>query len=881
MRAAMTRHDAMLRHAVAEASGKVFKNSGDGLCAVFADVPAALRAAQNGQAALQSHDFAEIGGMRVRMAVHVGPAEARDHDYFGPPLNRTARLLAAGHGGQILLSAAAAEKAGLYLPRFALRDLGQHRLRDLAAAEHVFQFLAPDLPHDFPVLRSLDSMPNNLPRQATSFIGRDEELASLAGLLARNRLVTLLGSGGLGKTRLSLQLSAACLDRFADGVWFVELAPLTQAAQIAEAAAVVLGLSGNAIANASVVTYLKYQRLLLILDNCEHLIGGAAALADAILTACPHVTLLATSREPLRVQGEQIFPVPTLSVPRHSPGLSVDEAMAHAAISLFVERAALAEPGFALDAANTPSVAAICRQLDGIALAIELAAARIKLLSPPELLARLRGQFDILTGGSRTALPRQQTLRATIAWSFDLLSPHEQRALCWLAVFEGSFSLIVATEVIAKPPIAAHETFELIAALADKSMISRLASNASGSRYRMLETTRQFCFEKLDIHGETVDARRHLAVAMTRLYEHGSQSWASRITADWCADYAPDFENLSAAVEWAITADTALGLQLVSVAGEICHETSNASSLRRWYDMAEPLIGPATPPVIEARIKLGAATTRVMGTGANVTAMKRALELYRALGETAQVAIGLAYLSWAPAYDGVADAAYQRACQDEVRALLAQLPHDKIRSIVLGHFASALRSEEAIALYEDAEAIARKYEDKNAVLWCRSNRLRHLYDFGDLETARRLNLQGLEDSRDSGDKWLVGAFHCEAVAFGCLTGHLDEARAAVPGALECFRSFDNQLGIGWVIERVALLAACDGKPREAALLGGYCVATFTAHRWPRDPLQTAVQARVAALLESVLPAEERTALLREGADWSAERAYDVALAVVA
>ncbi len=882
MRDAMARHDAILRDVVMKSAGHVFKTSGDGLCAVFPDVAAALRAAQHAQSDMQSADFSAVGGLRVRMAVHTGAAETRDEDYFGPPLNRVARLLAAAHGGQILLSAAAADIARSSLPSSAgLLDLGRHRLKDLAAPERVFQLRAPGLAAEFPPIRSLDALPNNLPQQATSFIGRGEELAALDDLRRQHRLVTMLGSGGIGKTRLALQLGANCLGRFADGVWLVELAPLTQPEQIAEAVAGAVGFNGQTINNGMVANYLKYQRLMLILDNCEHLIEAAAAFADVVLKTCPAVTVIATSREKLRIAGEQVFPVPTLAVPAARNALSVADAMDHPAVRLFVERAALAMPEFAVDAGNAGAIGAICRQLDGIALAIELAAARVVMLTPAEILVRLRGKFDILSGGSRAAMPRQQTLNATISWSFDLLGPHEQRALCRLAVFEGSFSLSTATEVIGVPPIAVNEVFGLIASLADKSMISRLATNQAGSRYRMLETTRQFCFEKLAAYGETNVAQRHLAVAMARFYEQGWQSWASRITPDWRSDYAPDFETLSAAVEWALGSDTALGLELISVAGQICHETSNVSSLRRWYDLAEPLIGPTTPPIVEARIKLGAATTRVMGTGANVTAMKRALELYRALGDTAQVAIGLAYLSWAPAYDGVADAAYQRACQDEVRDLLAQLPQDKIRHIVLGHFASALRSEEAIALYEDAEVIARKYEDKNGMLWCRSNRLRHLYDLGDLETARSLNLKGLEDSRDCGDKWLVGAFHCEAIAFGCLTGNLNEAREAVPGALESFRSFDNQIGVDWVIERVALLAACEGKLREAALLAGYCETQFTVRRWARDGLQSAVQARVTTVLGNALQIQDRAALLENGSAWSTEQAYDAALAIVA
>lgn len=280
MCAGMTRHDVILRHAVAEAGGQVFENLGDGLCAVFVDVPAALRAAQAGQAALQTGDFVAIGQMRVRMAVHVGAAEARDHDYFGPPLSRIARLLAADHGGQILFSAAAGEQAGLNLLKSTLRDLGLHRLKILAAPAWVFQLLAPGLSAEFPAVRTLDSLPNNPPQQPTSLIGRIEELGALGQVIAQNRLVTLMGSGGLGKTQLFLQLGADRLGQFAHASGANRRCGRAWAHKPRHDQCLIL-------------TYLQYQRLMLILGNCEHLIEGAAALADAILTTCPHVMIVA------------------------------------------------------------------------------------------------------------------------------------------------------------------------------------------------------------------------------------------------------------------------------------------------------------------------------------------------------------------------------------------------------------------------------------------------------------------------------------------------------------------------------------------------------------------------------------------------------------
>jgi predicted ATPase/class 3 adenylate cyclase len=883
MQSALARHDAILRQAIIAAGGEIFTSSGDGVCAAFPDVQAALQAAHDGQLALREEDFSAVGEMRVRMAIHAGAVEARDDNYFGPPLNRTARLAAAAHGGQILLSAAAAEDV-LELPGAALRDLGWHRLRDLAQPEHVFQHLAPGLAAEFPVLRSLDSLPNNLPLQATSFIGRSEELSAVSGLLARHRLVTLLGSGGLGKTRLGLQLGAECLGRFADGVWLIELAPLNAEAQIAETVAAVLGIGSKVIDNAGIANYLKYQRLMLILDNCEHLIEGVAALADAILKTCPSIVLLATSREPLRIAGEQIFPLPGLALPGEV-WLSAAEAMAHAGVQLFVERATLAAPDFQLSDQNAPIIGAICRHLDGIALAIELAAARIKLLSPAELLARLQQSFDILSGGNRSVLPRQQTLHATIAWSFDLLSPAEQLTLCRLAVFKGGFSLGTGIEVAAATPVTRDEAFDHIAALAEKSMISRLALVGNESRYRMLETTRAFCLEKLAADGQADTARRRLAMAMVTLYEAAEAAWPTRDTAAWVGVYGPDFENLSEAIDWALSAgEAALGLELVSVADSISHQMSSLAVLLRWYDLAEKLIGPATPAGVEARIKSGAAGARQFGSGANFAATLRALELYRQLNDTEAVAYCLARLAWIPVYDGRSQPEFERACLEEARAMLPRIKTSKLRSAVLMSLAGAVQHlegpEQATPLIEEAMAIAERYGDLAAMRWSLNALALNHFDRGDLLLALALSRKGVEQCRDFGHRWLLGAFLCDITAYACLTGGFAEARAAAPGAFENFRSLNNEIGTAWTIERVALLAACEGRIPEAAALAGYCEAAFEAHHWPRDGTQTAVRTRLIALLDTASESRLRTSLMQTGAGWSADQAFNAALAII-
>ena len=514
MATALARHDGLLRAAITGNGGHVFKTMGDAFCAAFADAPAAVNAALAAQRALQADGFPETGGIKVRMAIHAGAVESRDGDYFGPPLNRVARLLAAGHGGQVLVSRAAAELVrGVLPPATELRDLGQHRLKDLAAPEQVHQLTVTDLPSAFPPLRSLSARPdNNLPQQVTTLIGREAELAEIKAALGKHRLVTLVGSGGVGKTRASLEVAADLLESHPDGVWFVELAPLSDPLLVPE---IVAGLFGASITTDRVplealVGILRQKRTLLVLDNCEHLVAAVAQLADAILRHCPQVSLLASSREPLAIQGESTYRMPSLGFPEQIEGISAARALEFGAVRLFVERATAIMPGFALGEDNASAVAAICKRLDGVALAIELAVPRLKMLKVQELAERLDERFKLLTGGSRTALPRQQTLKALIDWSYNLLSEPEQTLLQRLSVFAGGWTLASAGAVAAGAGIADWEVFDLLAALVDKSLV---VADASGkeTRYRLLESTRQYAAEKLAENGAR-DFRRKLAV---------------------------------------------------------------------------------------------------------------------------------------------------------------------------------------------------------------------------------------------------------------------------------------------------------------------------------------------------------------------------------
>ncbi len=460
MQSALARHDALSRAAVEGHHGRVVKMTGDGLHAAFADPVDALLAMLEMQQALAERDAANDLELRIRCGLHLGAEQRRDGDFFGRAVNRAARIMSAAHGGQMLLSQAVAERVEQRLPGdVSLRDLGSVRLRDLETPEHVYQVVHAKLRADFPALRSLEATPNNLSQHLNSFVGRERELAETRKLLASTRLLTLLGVGGIGKSRLSTQLAAEVLDDYADGVWFVELAPLSDPAMVAQAVASVLGVvedAGRPIVEA-LVKFVRDRNLLVVLDNCEHLVHACADLAKKLLQAGANLRIVASSRTYLQIAGETTYQVPTLSVPDPKRESRPEQLAEHEAVRLFIDRASSLQPSFRLNAQNAAAIADVCHRLDGIPLAIELAAARTRALSVEAIAARLNDRFRLLVTGDQTVLPRQRTLRALIDWSFDLLSEAERMLLLRLSVFAGGWTLEAAEAVGAGEGTASAE----------------------------------------------------------------------------------------------------------------------------------------------------------------------------------------------------------------------------------------------------------------------------------------------------------------------------------------------------------------------------------------------------------------------------------------
>ena len=515
MQMALERHHAILHESIAAHRGHVYKIIGDAFQAAFEVSSQAILAALIAQRALAAEVWPTSTPLRVRMGLHVGHAQAQGEDYTTThTLNRVARIMSAAHGGQILLSEAVVELIRDDLPTgLSLRDMGHHHLKGLTHLEHIFQVVVPDLSANFPPLNTLNVAANNLPTQLTTFIGRETEVAEVKRLLSGSRLTTLTGSGGCGKTRLSIQVASEMQTGYPNGVWLVELAPVADPALVPLTVVAVLGPmdDGHRPALEILTDFIHVKTLLLVLDNCEHVIDACAQLSEALLRACPKLGILASSREALGIAGESSYRVPSLAVPEPGQLPPLETLARLGAVRLFVERAALARPGFALTAQNAPAIAQICQRLDGIPLAIELAAARVRALSAEEINARLDDRFRLLTGGSRTALPRQQTLRALIDWSYSLLSEPERLLFKRLAVFVGGWTLAAAEQVCSDNSLDPATVLDTLSRLVDKSLVVAEEA-ASETRYSRLETIRQYSREKFAETDEVAVVRdRHLA----------------------------------------------------------------------------------------------------------------------------------------------------------------------------------------------------------------------------------------------------------------------------------------------------------------------------------------------------------------------------------
>ena len=866
MRAAVQRHDVLMREAVGAHDGYVFKTIGDAFCVAFHTPADAVNAAHRAQREIFTSDWTEVDGIRVRMALHAGSVEARDGDYFGRPLNRVARLLGVAHGGQVVLTGAAAELVGESLPEgVSLLHLGQHRLKDLEIPEHVYQLVIDGLPATFAPLRSLESRPNNLPVQLTSFIGREREIEELREPMQSAHLLTLVGPGGVGKTRLALQLAADALDRYPDGIWLMELSPIQSAEAVADATATALSLRVNAKepVTTSIVRELRDKRSLLIFDSCEHLIAPAAALVTTVLQASPNVHVLATSREALHVAGERVHQISVLDEP--------------SAIKLFVERAQDASPYFVLTEQNDPVVADICRRLDGIALAIELAATKIAVLSPQQLLQRLNERFRLLAGGRRTALPRQQTLRALIDWSYDLLDEHERLVFRRLAVFAGSFSLEAASDVCSDEDVDAWRVFELLATLVSKSLVA-VESEGDERRYRLLDSMRDYARERLVEAGETAEVvTRHVRYyeAFTERVETTTEDQAA-----WRAVMEPEVDNIRAALDEAFRdgGERDAGLRMLTHLPSAALVVTPHEAMR-WFVSGVDALRDTDDPKITARLLTLFAYAewyagvpiprRLANVERAVAAAHESGDIDLIVSATTRLA---STLSDAGRFDE-AEAQYRAAgASASACGVKTRLALDRswgINDLQRGDLTNARRRFASVAELEAPYS---------------EGRAGALVNLGEVEFAAGHLDAALDSARQAktiyeklNAPW-IGLVNCNLGAYALAAGRLDEATQALSAGLALMQ----KSGVTWlttVLEHHALLAALRRDERRAALLLGYTKEQYRVAGRGRQTTETLGYERLSNLLRESFTSEELEKLFASGAALEEGAAVSHALAV--
>jgi predicted ATPase/class 3 adenylate cyclase len=777
-------HAAIVRKAIADGDGVEVSTEGDSFFVAFATPGGAVRAAVSAQRGLHEREGSSGEPVRVRMGLHTGEGTLGGENYVGLDVNRAARVAGAAHGGQVILTGATRALVEPDLPEgVSLRDLGEHRLRDISRPERLHDLAIEGLPADFPPPRTLDARPNNLPPQLTSFVGREEEIAEARELVGRSRLVTLTGPGGTGKTRLAIQLASEVLLEHRDGAFFVDLSSVADPALVPSAIARAMNVSeepGRPLLE-SVTEHLRDRELLLVLDNFEQVVEAGPVVED-LLTAAPGVTVVVTSRVILGLRGEHEYTVPPLNPPDTEDMPALDALRSVEAVRLFTERALAADPRFRLTEQNAPAVAGITARLDGLPLAIELAATRTKVLSPEQILPRLEDSLSILTTGARTMPERQRTLRGAIAWSHDLLELEEQRLFAQLAVFTGGWTLESAETVCPMQQLGL-DPLDGVSSLVDKSLIRRIDPNGH-PRFTMLETIREFALERLREEGDLDAARRRHGEHFLDLALEAEPHLTSEDQLEWLERCEVEHANIRAALRWAIEADLVDRAQ--GAAGALWRFWQQRGHLdegRRWLEeiLAMPSGRAATPARAKALIGAGGVAWWRKDREASRVSYEEAVAIERELGDPTRIAEALYNLAFVVAGDDIGAAS---ELMEESLGLSRQVGNER-----------GVAQAQAFLVIGDAEAgrwkaVLTRLEEVGAIWRRLGDRLHLAFD----------------------TVWL-------AFAHGKL-GHREEARAAALEALEIFREADNTTGIGIVLVDLAFLATWEGRHEDAIRLAG-------------------------------------------------------------
>jgi predicted ATPase/class 3 adenylate cyclase len=885
MQRALVRHDEILRRVTEEQEGYVFKTVGDAFCCAFPTAQDALEATLEAQRTLFAQEWGETGPLRVRMALHTGAAEERDGDYFGPPVNRVARLLTAGHGGQVLLSEAAQEMVRDQLPAgAALVDLGERRLKDLFRPERVFQLNASGLPSEFPPLRTLESRPNNLPPQPTPLVGRERELEQVRELLLSPevRLLTFTGPGGTGKTRLALQAAADLLEEFEDGVFFVSLAAMSDPQLFLPTVATTLGVkeSSEKPLEESLKEYLRETELLLLLDNFEQVLEAAPAVSG-LLSAAPHLKVLATSRTPLRLYGGREYPVPPLSVPDPRRVPTVEALTHYEAVRLFIESARALKPDFTITNESAPAVAEICARLDGLPLAIELAAARIRMLPPKALLARLGNRLKLLTGGAHDLPERQRTLRGAIEWSYDLLEESEKTLFGRLSVFAGGRTLEAIEAVCDAEGDLPVDAFEGVYSLLEKNLLRQEEELEGEPRFVMLETIHELAREKLEESSEAETFKRAHAEYFLALAEQAETELKGPNQLEWRELLEAELDNMRTALSWALEgADAELGLRLAAALWRFWTDRSYFDEAHRWLE--EALAKNSEAPTA-ARAKVLNGLGFLAGFRGNLAREKalreEALALSRKIGDQEGAAYSLHQLGQVAYFQGNFEAAQQAF--EESLALYRELEDAwgsalALRGLAVGVFEQG-EFEKGEALLEETLALSRELEDQLGIQNCLVHLGRAAMLRRDFERAETHFKEGLALGRRVKDDYGTTACLLSLGLLAIRRGDHEQAEALLTEALALSREFGDTISIADCLIGFSEVSGTRGDVLRAARLWSAAEALYEVSGYARPALERSLHEPYREAARSQLDEATWNQAWEEGRAMALEEAVSYAL----
>jgi predicted ATPase/class 3 adenylate cyclase len=883
MRAAMVRHDALFEQAVAANDGAHIRprGEGDSRFAVFAGAAEAVAAAAVVLRAFAAEVWPTPFPVRVRIGLHTGEAELRDGDYYGSAVNRCARLRGIAHGGQVLLSESTTVLARDDLSvGLSLESAGEHRLKDLSRPERVWQLVVDGLPADFPPLLSLDSHPHNLPIHPTALLGRDETLAEVCGLLSRPdvRLVTLTGPGGTGKTRLSVQVAAELIERFADGAFFVSLAPLVDASLVPSAIAGALGVQdmGSRPILDGLKDYLRGKSMLLVLDNFEQILPAAGMVAE-LLAASTDLRVLVTSREPLRLRGEREVVVPSLALPERGRVHSAETLSQYASVALFIERAVAIRAEFAVTNENAPAVAEIFARLDGLPLAIELAAARIRLFTPQAMLGRLERRLPFLTGGARDLPARHQTLRSTVAWSYDLLEPGEQRLFRRLGVFVGGFTLESAEAVCAEG--LEVDVLDGVSSLVAKSLLRADDGDEGEPRFRMLATVQELSLELLESSGEAEATRRRHAEQFAEFAERAEPELHGPRQVEWYARLETEHDNLRAALTWCETADPDLGLRIASALGRFWNVHGY---LREGLQRLESALGRSMAPSAARVTALGRAgrLAAMLGDPARARVLTEAsLSIALGLADQRAIAWALQTLGFALSYErnySVASAHYKES-------LAISRPNGDLilTTETLGYLGAAHYftgdHDDAWVTFEEVLTLARQMDHVQGIGLALGFLGRVAAVRGKLGDARALQEQALVYKRQIGNDRSAAVSICAIANIDIAQAQFANAREHLRECLAIFQRVGDWSNVIIALNSMASLERAIGRPVVAARLGGAAERMSESPDATRVPTQRVREDPGKIALRDLLGPDEFDAASAAGRAMTMEQAVAYAL----